>query len=51
MNLFTKQKQTDFKKKNHGYQRGNIAGMDKLGAWNYTHTTVYRTDNQQEHTV
>ena len=23
----------DFKKKNYGYQRGNMAGTDKLGAW------------------
>ena len=32
----------------HGYQRGNMAGRDKLGAWDlHTHTTTYKIDNQQ----
>ena len=34
MNLFTKQKQTHrFQKQTSGYQRGNVVGRDKLGAW------------------
>ena len=33
INLFTKQKQTHrFQKQIYGYQRGNMAGGDKLGA-------------------
>ena len=29
-----------------------MAGTDKLGAWDqHTHTTVYKTDNQQGPTV
>ena len=32
--LIYKQKHTPrFQKKNYGYQRGNTAGTDKLGAW------------------
>ena len=34
MKLFIKQKQTHrFRKQIYGYQRGNVAGRDKLGAW------------------
>ena len=53
MNLFTKQKQTcRYGKQTYGYQRGNVEGRDKSGAWdNHTHTTVYKIDNQQGHTV
>ena len=34
MNLFTKQKQTHrLRKQTYGYQRGKVAGRDKLGGW------------------
>ena len=34
MNLFTKEKQTHrLQKQSYGYQRGNVAGKDKLGVW------------------
>ena len=34
MNLFTKQKQTHrLRKQTYSYQRGNMAGRDKLGVW------------------
>ena len=51
MNLFTKQIQTHrHRKQTYGYQR--VGGRDKLGGWDwYTHTTIYKTDNQQGGTV
>ena len=53
MNLFTKQKQTyRCLKRTYGYQRGNVVGRDKSEAWDeHTHTTIYKIDNQQGHTV
>ena len=55
MNLFTKQKQTHrFRKQTYGYQKGNIVagGRGKSGAWDeHIHTTIYKIDNQQAHTV
>ena len=34
MNIFTKQKQTcRYQKQTYGYQRGNMVGKDKSGAW------------------
>ena len=44
MNLFTKQKQTyRYPKQTYGYQRGNMAGRDKSGAWDeHTPTTYIR---------
>ena len=33
----------DFKTK-HGYQRGKVVGRDKLGGWNYIHTTIEKMD-------
>ena len=55
MTLFTKQKQTyRYQKQTYGYQRGNMAGRDKSGVWDehtHTHTTIYKTDNQQGPTV
>ena len=53
MNLFTKQKQTyRYREQTYGYQRGNVVGRDKLGAWDeHTHTTMYMIDNQQGSTV
>ena len=49
MNLFTKRKQTYRNQKQiYGYQRGNMVGRDKSGAWDeHTHTTIYKIDNQQ----
>ena len=41
-----------FWKQTYGYQRGNIGGRGKLGAWDeHTNTTIYKTDNQQGLTV
>ena len=53
MNLFTKQKQTyRYRKQTYGYPRGNTGGRDKSGALDeHTHTTAYKTDNQQGPTV
>ena len=35
-------------KNKHGYQRGNVRGRDKSGAWDeYMHTTAYKLDDQQ----
>ena len=35
-----------YQKQTYGYQRGNIAGSDKSGAWDeHTHTTIYKIDN------
>ena len=53
MNLFTKQKQTHrHTKQIYGYQRGKERGRDKLGGWDeQIHTTIYKIDNQQGHTV
>ena len=53
MNVFTKQKQTyGYGKQTYGYQRGNVVGRDKSGAWDeHTHTTTYKVDNQQGPTV
>ena len=44
-------KQTN--KQTYGYQRGNVGWRrDKSGAWDeHTHTTIYKTDNQQGPTV
>ena len=51
MNLLTKQKQSHRgRKQTYGYQRGNIVGRDKSGAWD-EHITIYKTDNQQGPTV
>ena len=49
MNLFTKHKETYiYKKQTYGYQRGNVGERDKSGAWDeYTHTILYKIDNQQ----
>ena len=36
----------------YGYQRENIVGRDKSGAWDeHTHTTIYKIGNQQGPTV
>ena len=53
MNLFTKRKQTHrHRKQTYGYQRGRLAGRDKLGDWDWhIHTTIYKIDNQQGPTV
>ena len=53
MNLFTKQKRTyRYQKQTYSYQRGNVEGRDKSEAWDeHTHTTIYKTDNQQGPTV
>ena len=53
MNLFTKQKQSyRCPKQIYGYQRGNVGGRGKSGAWEeYTHSTIYKIVNQQEYTV
>ena len=56
MNLFTKQKHTHrLWKQTYSYQRGKgerWRGGDKLGVWDWhIHTTIYKTDNQQESTV
>ena len=53
MNLLTKQKQSyRCRKHTYGYQRGNVRGRDKSGAWDeHTDTTIYKTDNQQGPTV
>ena len=42
MNLFRKQKQTHrLQKQTYGYQRGKVAGRDKLGVWDeHTHTAI-----------
>ena len=49
----TKQKQTQrFQNKTYVYQRGNVAGRDKLGNWDcvyihiytYSHTTICEID-------
>ena len=35
-------------KRKHGYQRGNMRGRDKSGAWDeYMHTTAYKLADQQ----
>ena len=49
MNLFTKHKETYiYKKQTYGYPRGNVGERDKSGAWDeYTHTILYKIDNQQ----
>ena len=40
------------KENKHGYQRGKQRGRDKLGAWDWQiHTTLYKTDKQQDPTV
>ena len=53
MNLFTKQKQTyRYRKQSYGFQRENVVGRDKSGAWDeHTHATLYKIDNQQGPTV
>ena len=53
MNLFTKQKQTyRYRKQTYGYQRGNVEGKDKSGAWDeHTHTTINKIDNQKGPTI
>ena len=53
MNAYAKQKRTHrYRKQTCGYQRGNVAGRDKSGAWDeHTHSTIYRIDNQQRPTV
>ena len=39
-------------KQTYSYQRGNLGGRDKSGAWDeHTHTTMYKIDNQQGPTV
>ena len=51
MNLFTKQKQT-YRYQTYGYQRGNVGGRDKSGAWDeHMHITIHKIDNQQGPTV
>ena len=56
MNLFIKNKTIEliyrYQKQTHDYQRENVAGRVKAGAWNeHTHTTICKIDNQQEPTV
>ena len=53
MNLFTWQKQSyRYGKQTYGYQRGNMEGRDKSGAWDeHRHTTIYEIDNQQGHAI
>ena len=53
MNLFKKQKQTHRRRKQtYGYQRGNVRGRNKSGAWyEHVYTTIYEIDNQQGPTV
>ena len=48
MNLFAKQKQTHrLRKQTYGYQRGKIAGRDKLEVWDeHIPTTIFKTDKQ-----
>ena len=51
MNWFTKQKQT-YKEQTYGYQRGNVEGRGKAGAWGeHTHTTIYKIGSKQGPTV
>ena len=52
MNLYTKQKQTHrHRKQTHDYQRGKGV-RDKLGAWDQQiQTTIYKIDEQQDHTI
>ena len=41
-----------YQKQTYGYQRGNTDRTDTSGAWDeHTHTTKYKTDNQQGPTV
>ena len=41
-----------YRKQTYGYQRGNMVGRDKLGAWDWhIHTTIHKIDNQQGPTV
>ena len=48
MNLFAKQKQNyRFWKQTSGYQRSDLVGREKSGAWNeHTHITIYKIYNQ-----
>ena len=40
------------RKQTSDYQRGNVRGRDKLASWEeHIHTTIYKTVNQQGHTV
>ena len=50
--LQSRHRLTDFENK-HCYQRQKVWGVeDKLGIWDWhIHTTIYKTDNQQESTV
>ena len=45
-NLLTKQKQTQrFQNQIYGYQRGNEAGQDGLGGWDWQlHSIIYKID-------
>ena len=47
MKLFTKQKQTyRHRKQTCSYERGNLVGRDKSGAWDeHTHTIINKNDN------
>ena len=53
MHLFTKQKQTcRYQKQTYGYKKGNIVGRDKSEAKDeHMHTTIYKMDHQQGHTI
>ena len=49
----TKQKKTyRYWRQIYSYLKGNMRGLDKLGAWDeHAHITVYKIDNQQGCTV
>ena len=53
MHLLTILKQIcRYLKQTYGYQRGNMVGRDKSGAWDeHAYTTIYKIDNQQGPTV
>ena len=53
-NEFIYKTETDLRisKTNYGYQRGNMGGRDKSGAWDeHIHTAIYKIHNQQGHTI
>ena len=51
INFFTKQKQTHSIENKLWLLKGEMAGKDKLGVWNYIHTTRCKTDKQQGSTI
>ena len=51
MNLFSKQKQTHGQKTNLWLPKGK-GGNDILEVWDkHIHTTIYKTDKQEGHTI